>query len=173
MEKKNTMMKVAIVILSLLVVGLSGYMVYDKILNKNENTVNHNSNNQDDNDKTSSNNTISFLEKIEGVWGYSNYILRVRNDNNEYFYAQGQYGTGAGKFGIIKNITELTKSVYKLELFIEGCKSNECEEILDDETIFITIKYDNEKNVIIDNGNEYQFITKDFSNEEIIRNFFY
>ena len=177
MEKKNTGMKVAIVILSILVVGLLGYVLYDKVLNTDDifvNDNNYNQNNNDNNsDKTSSNNTINFLEQIEGVWGYSNYILSFRKDNNEYFYDQGEMGTDAGVLGIIKKITEPTKSEYKLEVFVEGCKSNECEEITDDETIFITIKYDSVKNIIINNGNEYPFITKDFSNEEIIRDFFY
>jgi len=45
MEKKNTGMKVVIVILCLLVVGLTGYIVYDKVLNKDnshKNVINYN-----------------------------------------------------------------------------------------------------------------------------------
>ena len=43
MEKKNTGMKVAIVILSILVVGLLGYVLYDKVLNTDDIIVNDNS----------------------------------------------------------------------------------------------------------------------------------
>ena len=37
MEKKNTGLIVLVVVLSLLVVGLGGYIVYDKMLDKNIN----------------------------------------------------------------------------------------------------------------------------------------
>lgn len=169
MEKKNTGMKVAIVILCLLVVGLTGYIVYDKVLNDN----NKSSNNGNVINNNSEDNTVKFLEQVEGVWGYNYYFIKINKENNEYFYTQGQYGTDGIIYGVIKNVTEISKNEFKLEVFINGCTGNDCIKESSDETKYMTLKLDNTKNVIVNNGNKYQFITKDFSNDELIRDFFY
>jgi len=45
MEKKNTGLIVLVVVLSLLVVGLGGFIIYDKVLNENNDKVDKNNNN--------------------------------------------------------------------------------------------------------------------------------
>ncbi len=64
MEKKNTGLIILVVILSVLIVGLSGYIVYDKILNKNDmdSTMSDNENNVDDN--VNSDDTLSNAEAL-------------------------------------------------------------------------------------------------------------
>ena len=77
MEKKNTGLIVLVIILSLLVLSVSGYIVYDKVLNKNELPVD----NKDD-EKT--------LELLTGKWSdcskatnkvYCNNIVVSGEDN--------------------------------------------------------------------------------------------
>ena len=60
MEKKNTGLIVLVVILSLLVVGLGGYIVYDKVLSKEDSNIN---NDVKDNDNIQ-NNTDNNVSKI-------------------------------------------------------------------------------------------------------------
>ena len=61
MEKKNTGLIVLVVILSLLVVGLGGYIVYDKVLSKEDSNINNgvkdNDNIQNNTDNNENNNT--------------------------------------------------------------------------------------------------------------------
>lgn len=80
MEKKNTGLIVLVVILSLLVVGLGGYIVYDKVLNKEDSNINNNvkdnnniQNNTDNttnNDaSTSGNDDLDLSKKLKSVFG--------------------------------------------------------------------------------------------------------
>lgn len=65
MEKKNTGVRVAIVILSLLVVGLTSYIVYDKVLNKNNDKCVDNNNLDnvtENNQENNSNNDVQTNE---------------------------------------------------------------------------------------------------------------
>lgn len=81
MENKNTGLKVMVIILCLLVLGLSGYIVYDKVfsdekenvqnMNGNENSTNDNKNNNENRDEQDTSdyeeldkNTISELKKV-------------------------------------------------------------------------------------------------------------
>lgn len=67
MEKKNMGMKVVIVILCLFVVGLTSYIVYDKVLNKNELPMDDNNKEEipsDDNNKDDE----QILELLNGKW---------------------------------------------------------------------------------------------------------
>ena len=67
MEKKNTGLIVLVIILSLLVVGLGGFIVYDKVLSNNEvenndnNEINNDENNQVDNNDDINNYTDQEL----------------------------------------------------------------------------------------------------------------
>lgn len=98
MEKKNIGMKVAIIILSLLVVGLTGYVVYDKVLSDNdtnitdENNNTNNDNNQSDNEdnqpvdcNVNSNLKINVdeLHKIGGMADFY-FIKRVYTDDSSF-----------------------------------------------------------------------------------------
>ena len=59
MEKKNTGLIVLVVVLCLLVVGLGGYIVYDKMLDKSVNDTN----NKDKNDNIIDKNVATILNE--------------------------------------------------------------------------------------------------------------
>ena len=69
MEKKNVGMKVAIVILCLLIVGLTGYIVYDKVFSKdNDKCVDNNISNRDENNISKNDEeNIGFVKPEEHV----------------------------------------------------------------------------------------------------------
>ena len=80
MEKKNTGLIVLVVILSLLVVGLGGYIVYDKVLSKEDSNINNdvkdnnniqnNTDNTTNNDaSTSGNDDLDLSKKLKSVFG--------------------------------------------------------------------------------------------------------
>lgn len=80
MEKKNTGLIVLVVILSLLVVGLGGYIVYDKVLDKEDSNINNdvkdndniqnNTDNTTNNDaSTSGNDDLDLSKKLKNVFG--------------------------------------------------------------------------------------------------------
>ena len=145
---KGKKIKIFIVIVCLLVIGLAGYFFYNNSLN--------------------SNNNFSFLDKIEGVWGCGDSFLKIIKENNKYKYEYGIFtANDASSGGLIKNITKTKDNQYKLEMFFVNYNSGSSY------TGFVTIKLDNKKNVIIIDGREYTFITKDFDDYETIRNFFY
>ena len=102
MEKKNTGLIVLVVVLSLLVVGLGGYIVYDKILN---NDVSDNGN--ADNIKDDDSHTYNF-SVMEG------YYFKQENDTNGessyglYLLANGMFKiryAGMSPYGYIGNYT--------------------------------------------------------------------
>ena len=102
MEKKNTGLIVLVVVLSLLVVGLGGYIVYDKILN---NGVSDNEN--ADNIKDDDSHTYNF-SVMEG------YYFKQENDTNGessyglYLLANGMFKiryAGMAPYGYIGNYT--------------------------------------------------------------------
>ena len=102
MEKKNTGLIVLVVVLSLLVVGLGGYIVYDKILN---NGISDNGN--ADNIKDDDSHTYNF-SIMEG------YYFKQENDTNGessyglYLLANGMFKiryAGMAPYGYIGNYT--------------------------------------------------------------------
>ena len=64
MEKKNTGLIVLVVVLSLLVVGLGGYIVYDKMLDKNINDSDNKGKNDNIIDKNDKNEVAKINETI-------------------------------------------------------------------------------------------------------------
>lgn len=70
MEKKNVGLKVLVVILSLLVVGLSGFIVYDKILSNNETENNDNTEINDDVNNNMNTNTNNNSQNTQDYNGF-------------------------------------------------------------------------------------------------------
>lgn len=106
MENKNTGLKIMVIILCLLVVGLSGYIVYDKVLNKEDNVQDTNSNENGDGQdiyEELDENTKSELKKVfRFVYNYydtgnaycgeysNEYITTLKTPSNG-FYASKQF----------------------------------------------------------------------------------
>ena len=66
--KNNKILVVLVIILSLLVVGLTGYIVYDKILAENDKKIINNDNNQvNNNDKSNNTNNNTLVENNSSV----------------------------------------------------------------------------------------------------------
>lgn len=101
MKKDNNVLGVLVVLLSIVVLGLTGFIVYDKTLNKNEKKENIN-NGVEVNDTEVA---TEMLEKITGKWGSVNgmtcYFLSISSNDNKYTFNSGQYGTDGGLFGDI------------------------------------------------------------------------
>ena len=92
MENKNTGMKVAIIILSILVVGLTSYIVYDKVLNhdnthieenKDEEIINNESN-QVVNNNTNIDHSININKLYNIGKSYYNFIKREYTGNSSF-----------------------------------------------------------------------------------------
>lgn len=105
MEKKNTGMKITIVILCLLVVGLTGYIVYDKVLSKDNIESNQDSNVMDmDTYSFSDFNGAVFQGKIDKTkFGYD-YLKLYKNGTYSYRRDSDFY---IGNYTIEENIMKL------------------------------------------------------------------
>lgn len=80
MEKKNTGLIVLVIILFLLVIGLGGFIVYDKILNNNDNNTNNEVNN---NNEANDDNLNSVRKSLESIVEEELYILWNKNNIHE------------------------------------------------------------------------------------------
>ena len=170
MEKKNTGLKVLVIVLSLLVVALSGYIVYDKVLSKDINS-NSDKNSKDDvinsnSDKNSKDDVIN--NQIENNITWYDYLT-----NQEFVSASLKICSIDGKNvhekdvefqpnpGVSRNITEeelknilntLYKSESNNERYPEVVKTGGYPEPACVDTI--VYKY-------IRDGKEYEFILTD------------
>lgn len=100
MENKNTWLKVLVIVLSILVVALSGYLVYDKVLNNNENDkLDSDTDNQHEQYSVSDFSNRVFNSKIEQ--GRARYYLTLWDDG-KYIYTN-------------ENHTEETLGTYTIE----------------------------------------------------------
>lgn len=74
---KNTVLIVLVVILSLLVIGLSGYIVYDKVLNKDSNII-------DNGDNTVNNDWHSYVQ-----YSFGDEVIISKMSSVKDFYLDG------------------------------------------------------------------------------------
>lgn len=118
MEKKNTGLIVLVVILSLLVVGLGGYIVYDKVLSKEDSNINNgvkdndniqnNTDNTTNNDaSTSGNDDLDLSKKLKSVFGsIYNFMIspnpycgkrssddKIEAEGGLYYYASTEFSS--------------------------------------------------------------------------------
>ena len=82
MEKKNVGLKVLVVILSLLVVGLSGFIVYDKLLSNNEVENNDNNELNDNVNNNMNTNTNNNYQNTQEYIGFVNPEEHVEVEKN-------------------------------------------------------------------------------------------
>lgn len=123
MEKKNIGLKVLVIILSLLVVGLGGFIVYDKVdntqLSDNNNIENNHSNSQDNNSNESINKDSVQVDyskltdmgtgiNVKSIDGY-NYQLSV-DSKGEISYLNKENGT-KGNINV-KNVVDVVFQQY-------------------------------------------------------------
>lgn len=82
MEKKNIGLKVLVVILSLLVVGLSGFIIYDKVLSNNEVENNDNTELNDDVNNNMNANTNNNSQNTQEYNGFISLEEHVEIEEN-------------------------------------------------------------------------------------------
>ena len=111
-----------------------------------------------------------YFRQLQGVWGYQDNILEIKDIDNEHIFSEGKYMLPEKKSGIIKNIEEITLSKYKLEFVTKNKTKTESDDNKNIE--YIIIEKNNKKNLIIYNDNEYKYVTNDPMNEEMINHFF-
>lgn len=105
MENKNTGIKVAIVILCILVVGLTGYIVYDKVLNQDNNEIsdiekdnniiqeNNENSNTSVEDTNINNSCNSYVSESFGIgMDNINYDELAKIGKLDYNFVKGLYG---------------------------------------------------------------------------------
>lgn len=134
MDRKNKGLIVLVIILTVLVLGLGGYIVYDNVLSKNNDTdINSNNSNNDnilDNDENGNKSEIitkdELVSLLEGYWYYemdnSKYLV-VFEDNT---FRTGMYQTDGGISGNINSANMVDDKIYQLNIYNAGCNTNDC-----------------------------------------------
>lgn len=104
MDNKNTGLKVLVVVLSILVLALSGYIVYDKVLNKNELPLENNIGTENNNEENVSSditeqeikNIFDFVYdyyELPEVYCGENEIITDINDEMHMYHLSTEYST--------------------------------------------------------------------------------
>jgi hypothetical protein len=91
MENKNTGLKVTVVILCLIVLGLSGYIVYDKVLSKEENvqdTIDDKNNNENRDEQDISDNEEIDKNNSKNDSFYETILNNIENNLIDFYLKQ-------------------------------------------------------------------------------------
>ena len=173
MKKSKSFLGVLVILLSIVVLGLTGFIVYDKVLNKdakNENTNSNTINNEVENNDNSSISSTEMLDKITGKWGRCNgmncYFTSISNYDNKYTFNYGQYWSDGGMFGdIIEHKTVDSNTLYLKVHFPK--RVTEVGETFEQTNEYIINISKLSSNVIIVNNNKNEKIVGDM--EEFFR----
>ena len=173
MKKDNNVLGVLVVLLSIVVLGLTGFIVYDKTLNKNEKKENIN-NGVEVNDTEVA---TEMLEKITGKWGSVNgmtcYFLSISSNDNKYTFNSGQYGTDGGLFGDIIDYKAVDSDKLYLKVHFPE-KVNEVSETPEQTSEYIINISELSSNIIIFNDKNWEKVTgtwENFFNSKISNRF--
>lgn len=109
---------VLIVFLCLLVLGLGGYIVYDKFISKEETPETDNTEEVQEDKLT----IDELLNKLTGEWGTCENgtcygIFMGKRENGEYYYTPYLMWSEGGASGTIKNSLYKEKDVYSLTVY--------------------------------------------------------
>ena len=175
MEKKNSVLGVLVILLSVVVLELTGFIVYDKVLNKD--TKNENNNNGVEVNDNSSVSAAEMLDKVVGKWGNVNgmtcFFLSISNEDNKYIFNSGQYGTDGGLLGdIIEYKAVDSEKLYLKVHFPE--RINEVSETPEQTNEYVINISELSSNIIILNNKNWEKVTgtwEDFFNSKIPNRF--
>ncbi len=123
MEKKNTGLIVLVIILFILVLGLGGFIVYDKCLNKKNNEIVDNKNNNTNNDNSAIKNNLIKRQQLQWVYGAGQYSrVYVDVDGSAYVtvYPENVYNDNATKNSLLKFQSRCKSYTLKGESFRDG-----------------------------------------------------
>ena len=118
-QKNNNGLIVLVIVLSLLVLGLGGYIVYDKVISQEKLTDNSNISQQPQKKLT----TEELLDQLVGEWGsckdnsscYGKII--EKRENGEYYYTSFVWQTDGDTSGTIKKAEYIEKDIYLLTVY--------------------------------------------------------
>lgn len=175
-KKKNNTLIVLVVVLCLLVLGLGGYIVYDKVLSKDGKiTEQSNVDEQQEDKSTNQTNDAKQQEKVlssdellnnlTGEWGTckdnSCYgIIIGKRDNGEYYYTPYIMWSDGGTSGTVKNSEYKEKDVYLLTVYYAAYDNIESSGIEHTDEYEINIS-EVSSDIIYINDTKYQKITTD------------
>lgn len=165
MEKKNTGLIILVVILSLLVLGLGGFIVYDKVINNNNDVKTEEKDNNSDNNK----NTVNLNTTEEKTISKESIIELSKNTN----------------LNINTNFDNIDKPIWEnLDLSINDnnkliLKSGDKYSIVSSLDEDVVMLYDAGGNcgigdsnylILTNKGNVYRFMFQDYRVDEYIEN---
>ena len=169
-KKKNNSLIILVVILCLLVLGMGGYIVYDKVLSNKENIdEQQNDNLTNQTNKAEQQEEIlssdDLLYKLTGEWGTckdnSCYgIIIGKRDNGEYYYTPYLMWSEGGASGTVNNSEYKEKDVYLLTVYYAAYDNIESSGIEHTDEYEINIS-EISSNVLYINDTKYQKITID------------
>ncbi len=173
-QKNNTGLIVLVIVLFLLVLGLGGYIIYDKVINKEKPIEQNNIIDQQEESQTEQNSIVEqqerlttdeLLDKLTGEWGackegscYGKII--GKRENGEYYYTPYLMWSDGGTSGTVKKSEYKEKDVYLLTVYYaayEGMESSGTEHT-DEYKINIS---EISSNIIYIDETKYQKITTD------------
>ena len=95
----NKVLKIVLVVLIIIVFALSGFIVYEKVLNKNNNVIDNNNKVNDnikpDDNKTDCKLATSLVSKFIGTYTYEGeYVEKEKNAGGETKYEEDSWASG-------------------------------------------------------------------------------
>ena len=120
-KNKNILIELTVIV-TLLVIGLGGFVVFDKVLSNDDKKT----------EVTNVNNDVllnQYEEKIiDGFWYNNGYVFNFENGNTSFYL--GKYASGLSYGGNVKTykVSTLGSKKYKIEIEVIGdaCTTNNC-----------------------------------------------
>ena len=159
MEKKYKVLIILVIILSLLVVGLGGFILYDKVLSNNEveNNINdtnndrfedNNTNDTNNNDENVSDDDLfnQYKDKItNSIWYKTGTVFSFRNEKTTF--SIGKYASDGGHGGNLNTFKDYflgsKKYRFEIEAVADACTDTaNCINITNGYVLQVELEYD-------------------------------
>lgn len=161
-SKNRKWLIILVIFLFLLILGLVGYIVYDKVISKEKVTEKSNIIERQDKKLT----TEKLLDKLIGEWGFckdSNSCygkIIEKRKNGKYYYTPYIWGSDGGTSGTIKKAEYKEKDIYLLTVYYPAYEGEDSSGDEDINEYKIDIS-ETSSNIIYIDGIKYQKITTD------------
>lgn len=174
MKKSNNVLVFLVIILSIAVIALTGFIIYDKTVSKD---TNDKENNSDISNIDTENIATNILDGIVGNWGSvrenSCYFVTISKEDNKYNYIYGEYGTDGTLTGDIIEYKAIGNDKLYLKVYFPK-KVTEFSESLEKTDEYVINTSQLSSNIIIINNQEKEKVTgsfEDFFNSKIPNRF--
>ena len=149
----NKSLKIIIIVLTILTIGLTGYIIYDKITEKDLSNINDNVENQTDNNEN--NDKINEDVELNNNKDDSNYNKETDNCDKDYKYVYAD------------------KYIYKIKITNPSGATVYDNYEKSDQNIIGKIDYGKEIRVVADKVDTREFEKDDYNNFNEIKNYYY